>query len=339
MKDGEATHAWVLEGLSTEVWVEGAGPVDADRDQVDSLLGELIGALSFVYFVQALLDFFGEPEEAVDVNLFCDNKTVIGTVGNPAEGRGLKAYLTAEFEAREEINSMIKDLESRNVHVHSRWVKGHQDKQDSDEELTREALLNIDCDLCAGMFWEAPLFGLEPRECAPRYPSEKASLLIGGKRVTRRIQARTIEAHLAIAMLEYLEDWNDWNSNTLNLVDWTGMAPALGAESLDFRVQVIKFQHEWLNVGAQRVKIDAGASDACPCCHRPGERGHHLFTCEAENMRTSKLLALKEFEGFVKPVKTSPLILHTMNKVLRTLMGGDTAMRLVFPDTAVGRIL
>lgn len=106
------------------------------------------------------------------------------------------------------------------------------------------------------MIWENLPLGLEPRVCLPCYPAEEASLIIGEARITKRIREQVIKAHASKDLLEYLAEKNKWSRETLESVDWMGMEPALGSESHDMRVRTIKMQHKWLNVWAQRSKIN-----------------------------------------------------------------------------------
>lgn len=90
--------------------MEGAGPVDDDPDSMDSFRGGLIGALSLVYFVQALLDYFGDPEEQIELKVHCNNKAVNSNAGTPITGRGLKGYWKAEYDALAEIHVVEAEL-------------------------------------------------------------------------------------------------------------------------------------------------------------------------------------------------------------------------------------
>lgn len=167
VKDGTTAHAWVFEGLSVDIRVEGAGPVDGDPLHMDSYQGEVIGALAMAYSLCAMLEYYGRPSRAVTVNFYCNNKAVSEESEIPIKGRGLKTYLGPEFDARAELQGVLADLKEQGVTVRRNWVKGHQDEEVPQEELSRELLLNIDCDVRAGMFQATPPRELEPRVCSP----------------------------------------------------------------------------------------------------------------------------------------------------------------------------
>lgn len=217
---------------------------------------------------------------------------------------------------------MIESLWVRRLSIRFNWLKGHQDEEQQSEDLTREALLNIDCDLCAGMMRSEPPLAMELRPCSVWYPADGATVMIGGVRVTKRIRDRAVKEYTLLALVEYLRDRNEWSEEGFSLIDWTGMCKALEAETHGLHIRVVKMQHEWLNVGAQRVKINPLASDACLCCRQAGKRMMHLLTCDAEVMATSKRVAIEEFKNFVGLVRTSPLILHTLIKAVQTVMNG-----------------
>lgn len=56
-------------------------------------------------------------------------------------------------------------------------------------------------------------------------------------------------------------------------------------------------------------------------------------------MVVSKALALREFEAFVRPVRTLPLIMHTLWKILKALVAGEGTVRCALLSTAVGHLL
>ena len=117
------------------------------------------------------------------------------------------------------------------------------------------------------------------------------------------------------------------------------MAPALKKESHDFRTRVIKFQHDWLNVGVQCHHIHGGTPNECPVCRQPGEHGIHLLCCPAEEMRESGKLAIREFKKFMSPVKTAPVILHMIVRAIEATMRGETVPHFAYPMDCTGEHL
>lgn len=157
--------------------------------------------------------------------------------------------------------------------------------------------------------------------------------------MTKNVKERAAFAHTSVALRDYLCERNEWTAEDFEAIDWTGMRRALDSETHDFWVRIVKLQHDWLGVGAQRAKICSSTTDECPCCGQPGERTLHLLTCRAKVMCGSKWLALEEFKKFVEPVFTSPLIMHTLMKAIRAVMEGESTVRFRLPQTAVRRIL
>lgn len=103
VKDRTASHAWVVEATEDKVKVEEAGLVVGDPETMDSFHGKLIGVLALIYSLRVLLDFYGDPEEEVDVDLHCNNKSVIEEAASKISARGLKSDLKAEYEVAAEI--------------------------------------------------------------------------------------------------------------------------------------------------------------------------------------------------------------------------------------------
>lgn len=119
-----------------------------------------MGILSQVLILLALIKFYGRPKKEVSVKFFCNSKAALRRVKAVICGRGLKLYLAAEYDLTAEIQSTMKTLEGHGVMIGFGWVHGHQDEDKVEEELDRESLLNIDCDVQAGMFRESLPLGL-----------------------------------------------------------------------------------------------------------------------------------------------------------------------------------
>lgn len=147
VKDGSATHAWAAKGMESKVLVEGVGPADGDPETIDFFCGELVGILALVCFLWALIDFYGDPEEVVGVNIHCNNDSAVKEASKVIKGRGLRTYLSVEFDIIAEIRGVVEELQWRCMEVDFKWLKGHQDEGGDDKELTRKAMLNVDCDM------------------------------------------------------------------------------------------------------------------------------------------------------------------------------------------------
>lgn len=188
-----------------------------------------------------LRSFCGRPKSNATVEFYCDSKSAVGCAGELISGRGLRQHWASEYDVFSEVQLVVAQLRRLHVDVAYNWVKGHQDKEKEEEEMDRETLLNIYCNVRAGMFQAHPPMGLEPQGCSPWYPADKASLMVGGVWVTRNVHVRLVEAHGKKALLKYTQGRTGWSNATLGLVKWHAVGPALRLESIAMRVRVIKF--------------------------------------------------------------------------------------------------
>lgn len=92
---------------------------------------------------------------------------MIDGAGKRIMGRGLKEYLASEYRARSKLHVALDELEKQGVAIRHGWIKGHQDEEATTEKLSRESMLNINCDLQAGMLRADPPTEFEPRCCSP----------------------------------------------------------------------------------------------------------------------------------------------------------------------------
>lgn len=106
-------------------------------------------------------------------------------------------------------------------------------------------------------------------------------------------------------------------------------------KSLDFRVRMVEMQHDWSTVGTQKQKIvdhrkkktgepigdltdEQLVVAKCPSCGDT-ESPTYIWHCASEEMRAVAELGHQEFKEFIKPVKTSPLLLKCLKARLGAL--------------------
>lgn len=152
VKDGVAGQAYILEGADPESRIEGAGLVDGDPAYVDLFRGEMVGILAQVYVLLASVEFYGPPANRAEVDFHCNSRSANGRAENVVSVCGLKRYVAAKYDIAAEIWEVVEKLDELGVTVNFNWVRRHQNEDEGEEGLTRESLLNVDCDLCAGMF-------------------------------------------------------------------------------------------------------------------------------------------------------------------------------------------
>ena len=61
------------------------------------------------------------------------------------------------------------------------------------------------------------------------------------------------------------------------MVDWDIVDAGLGKELHIFKVQIVKFMNNGLNLGRQKIKISSLAQETCPVCKHASESYTHIL--------------------------------------------------------------
>eukprot|EP00957_Ditylum_brightwellii_P097392 7417936-Ditylum_brightwellii.AAC.1 len=112
------------------------GPCDGNDSLMTSYRTELIGILSAMYLLHALINFMTTTPSCVP-QLFCDNISAVRQTNAPILP-GFKAHVSSDFDLIQEIGSMKQNIPSFNTS----WVKAHQDDNTALEDLLLDAQMN-----------------------------------------------------------------------------------------------------------------------------------------------------------------------------------------------------
>ncbi len=282
---------WVI-GTASHISWTGAGPADGSPKCMSSQRTELFGILSALRFIHQFTSYHHSyPTEAI--TLVCDNKSALQYAALPHIGLSAIQTSHPDFDVAVEIHATLRSLRFR---VALKWVRGHQDRTTSYEDLPRDAQLNIHADTAAGNF---------QRDCPPQshsrchgsltMPSCHALLSIAGHRITGNHKLHIREASLLPPLRTYIQQRNSWTDTTWDLVDWTSHGRCLSTYPKSQQLTLTKFLHRWLPVGHQLAKLNSTNPSACGACNAADETDDHICQCpqeEANTLRTTARTAL-----------------------------------------------
>eukprot|EP00957_Ditylum_brightwellii_P084055 6390376-Ditylum_brightwellii.AAC.2 len=63
----------------------------------------------------------------------------------------------------------------------------------------------------------------------------------------------------------------------MELINWNNVGIVLEQQYLNNKVWLVKFMHNWLNIGHQKKQLNKDAVADCPICQSAEETWTHLF--------------------------------------------------------------
>jgi hypothetical protein len=212
-------------------------------------------------------------------------------------------------------------------------VKGNQD-DDSDAPLTREAHLNVVCDLIA----TAALHNAQPAPAVDFLPTGIVSVSVAGQTVNRKIprSIRTIvgrQRQLASFKRRY-----KWTEAQFDSIDWPQFRSSTYKLSLKKRFFVIKWLNDLLPFQARMLKFGRSSLAGCPDeCRCESETHQHLLHCPADHRVAMFSPIAKDLDTLCLTHKIDPFL----RKVLLILLAPYWGDRLDFdlPDEYEALIL
>jgi hypothetical protein len=122
------------------------------------------------------------------------------------------------------------------------WVRGHQDRKTTYEDLSLLAKLNVDADQYSGEFHDQ--YGAE-RPRVPRLLNNGVQLYLSGETITYKEKASIQYADTAPALKAYIQELCQWSDSTMKSIDWNAHGKALHRGNVN-RVRLTKLVHDIL---------------------------------------------------------------------------------------------
>eukprot|EP00957_Ditylum_brightwellii_P210249 15364735-Ditylum_brightwellii.AAC.1 len=94
----------------------------------------------------------------------------------------------------------------------------------------------------------------------------------------------------------------------MTLIDWDNLRAALERQRLRTKVRLVKFMHNWLNMGHQKQKCNEDVVGDCPICHATKETWTHLFQCSNDDSIAIHALAIRKFWSKLIKLNTAPIM-------------------------------
>ena len=122
----------------------------------------------------------------------------------------------------------------------------------------------------------------------------------------------------------------------MDQIDWDTHGKALQRQPTMLRIRLIKFLHNWLNTGEQKVRINSNAVGDCPICGKEEESWMHLLKCEHIKAVTTRTAAVTKLKGDLRRLKTAPIITTVLIYKINQWTGNTSDKPPQIPGNEVG---
>ena len=243
-KNGKNTYGIVFHNDDQQQ--TGRGAIKSDPDHTSSFRAEAAGAAAAIFRYHRI------PKK-----YYCDNIALIRQLNN---GKPLHP-LSPEWELVEPTRKIFVT-----ENVHSAHVKGHQDDDHSNCELSPLAKLNIIAHQQADRGHHHKATSLTPS-------GFKVLLLIQDTPITTKYDRQIRHAYTTSEIATYFRKQYLWSTTVAETIDWHSLSTAIASISKYKQAVIIKLLHGW----SFRTVTSDFATPLCKCVRK--EAVAHLLRC------------------------------------------------------------
>ena len=202
------------------------------------------------------------------------------------------------------------------------WIKGHQDDNVKIEDLGRLAMLNVEVDLYAKLFWADKVkinqSGVQ-KYFQYRVPEGMWKIAVLGTRVTNHLSQYLRESIEGTGVAEYwIHKKKRFSEEGYFQVDWDANKEAMKSVPVSRRHWVTKFESGMCGTGRMMKIWKQRLLDNCPRCGAPNETPQHILTCTSDAAIGVWNQSMEKLEEWLSANKTcldvKSLLLQIMNQ-------------------------
>ena len=283
LHNNSATHGWVI-STGTEVLYQGSGPVDGPLESHTSTRSELGGCASVLLLLTSLSKIWGTKHRCT-FTWYTDSRSAISRVLKFSRRRSSRRRMPPDVDLLTIISDCIKELRRS---FKAKWIKAHQDRVVSYDQLPLAARLNIDADFLATRYRSHGKLRTSPQ--VDHVPGQQLSIHLNGQPLLNNFDDQ-IRFHVnSYHHRRYVQEHNGWDDPTWHDVDLHSFGSHLKRLSPGHKSQHIKFIHDLLPLGLRRHREAAIKTDTlmiCPCCRDKTETPLHFLQCAANELTSS----------------------------------------------------
>eukprot|EP00957_Ditylum_brightwellii_P208023 15355529-Ditylum_brightwellii.AAC.1 len=235
VKDSHGTYVVIFKAGNSELQFQ--GPVDYHPLLIQSYRAELTGLLAIQALLKCLSDNCKE-EIMSEVIAHIDNISAVAANNQVGPSLGVAAHTKSDIDLLQEIWSY-----QSSTCVQAVWVEAHQDTKYKNRDLSQEAVLNCKVDADASAFIDS---NNDTRICSPVLSTTIAILRVNDIVVTSKMKEVLRDSASCVGIYYYIKIKTGWAHEQMDWVQWPAQSNAFDGLSLYNKIQVLKFQHNWL---------------------------------------------------------------------------------------------
>jgi len=309
-KDRIGSAASVLHSTHTGQRIKATTMVPGNIQDQSSHRSELVGILMIVKIVSMLHTEFDLIGTSITLGL--DNDEARKAVMDEYHPSVKKPDYNILYNIRNRISSLP-------IKFHSRWIEGHQDKQNTDyDTMDIWTLLNIEMDIDAGLHREAHKH--DKTDNIP-LPNERTTVWLDNKKLAHFDKHELYSAIHGRAYtyptdkrtwscLQFWQNREQLTNQALIHIHWHALGKAL--RKYPNRKQRWLAKHETGQCGVGRMHLRRKYQDhsQCPRCGQTDETTQHIIQCQATSATTEWNIHITSLSNWLTKYRTNTF-LHT----------------------------
>ena len=140
----------------------------------------------------------------------------------------------------------------------------------------------------------------------------KAYVLHRNRIITRDYAHYIRQAVHAPQHQKYIREKEKWTDEVYKSINWRAAGTAFTKRSLNSRIRLTKYIHNWLPLGETMKRIDINASTMCPSCNEVVETTDHLMCCRSETRTIKRQEQMEELREKLDELGTAKELKETM---------------------------
>ena len=295
-KDAFGTSAIIIEAEDADHNIIAVNVVPGNPSDQNSYRSELAGIFGQITLVNAICRVHSITQGTIESG--CDGSEALCKVFAAEEEASTDG---SQFDL---LSATRAALRKSPITWHFRHVKGHQDS-DPDTELDHWALLNVDMDSLAKMYWLEQV--ALPQPAAVPLTGEYWPVSINGRKVNSALRTTLYDEIYRKKMALHWEKRDRMSQASSQVVNWDACAAAMKRLKISRRHWVAKHTEGMCGVGKWLVIWKEQESDACPRCSA-SEDARHVWQCPAEEAAMVRTAGLDKLAQWMTKEQTDPEI-------------------------------
>mmetsp|Transcript_24647 Transcript_24647/g.37449 ORF Transcript_24647/g.37449 Transcript_24647/m.37449 type:complete len:422 (+) Transcript_24647:2776-4041(+) len=270
-----------------------------------SFTAEAYGFLAALYLLRAFYNYFHIIPPPATINSYIDYQPLIQRLSYGKE-TSIKHVNRRDSSLIREIHTVLDSLAITISRTH---IKSHEyDKIDDYNLIPLPNFVNKCCDISAGLAYKCDL-------CSPpktqQFPSTSVHVLHDQQIIDSEIQRKLLFQSYNEKMRKQINDKEDWDEDTFNLVHWNYYQQALSQSTADQRHSYLCITNRLWPTNqllATRSKNGNTHDRRCFRCNRFTEDWAHVFCCPSDNASIAWTKFLSNLTKRLSPHFSIPMI-------------------------------